>query len=199
MAKIYRDLTPWPGDFVGFSSHDSLGWLINLGTFGCPLRGLSHCGIVASHPDYDDPLLFESTTQCVLPCLFGGRAVDGVQAHRCVSRIGEYHGAVWLYRLDRPLSGWQEGKLGRFCIDHLGTGYDAIGAFRSRGAGFGWLERLLCRRPEDLHALFCSEFCAAALRECERFNTRDASKFSPNRLGRTLVGRGIHLKPVRIR
>ncbi|MCP4549647.1 MAG: hypothetical protein GY835_24595 [bacterium] len=111
----------------------------------------------------------------------------------------EYNGAVWLYRQVKPLRPTEVDKLWAFAVGHAGVDYDAIGAFRARGAGFGWLDRLLLRRKEDLTSIFCSEFVAAALRHVGLFHTANASRWSPNKLGRALLAGGKYGKPIRLK
>ena len=155
---------------------------------------MSHVEIVAKALAGDAvPLLFESTTLATEPCLITGKRTSGVQAHDLDQRIQQFPGRVWHYPLTRKLRIVQSIQLTDFCIHHVnaGTGYDALEAFRSRATPLGWLERLLLRSPENLSRLFCSEFVAAAWKECEVWNAPNASRWSPNAIARSAVRTGI--------
>lgn len=186
-----------PGDILGFSAADFLGDAINLATWGLPRWSLSHVAIVARDQQTGRMLLWESTQSCDLPCYRACRRVAGVQCHRIAERVEGYLGRVWHYRLACPLSIWEGGRLSLFVDANLSTSYDEIGAFRSREAGFGWIEARL--GEENLHALFCSEFVAAGLREACKFGCRSASRWNPNRLVRTLRAADILLEPRRLK
>ncbi len=187
-----------PAGFLGFSSCSHYGFIINLGTWGIPFWSLSHVALVAEHPDDGHLVLFESTTLDETPCLFQGRSVDGVQCHEIVPRVLRYPGKVWYYPRVNPITPEQSIKLTQFCVDHLGVAYDAVGAFRSRGAGFGWLEKRLFSH-EDLTSVFCSEFEVAAENHIGAFHTGNASKWNPNSSARAHLRRGISLKPLRLK
>lgn len=205
----YRIGEPRPGDVLGFSHGGMLGVTINLATLGVPFWGLSHVGIVTRQGDgkllYNEQsaaciellVVCESTVLAFHPCLATNRDVAGVQIQPLCRRLWSYQGKVWSYRLRRPLTAQSEEKLMQFCHSHLGKSYDAVGAFRARGAGFGWLEKRL--RSEDLSSVFCSEFAAAALRHVGVFDTDNASRWNPNALCRALVRRGVVHVPVRQR
>ncbi len=197
---------PKAGDLIGFSDPGPIGTGINLATWGIPGWGLSHVGIIADHPDYDRPLLFESTTLADSPCLITREKTRGVQAHYLWKRIDAFDGRVWHYPLATPLCqdfvpDWPYGApaLAAYVVMQLGADYDALGAFRSRGTPLGLLERLLCIHRENLASLFCSEFVAAAWRASKVWNTGNASRWSPNSLARAAVRRGVVRKPVRIK
>jgi len=194
---------PWPplraGDLIGFSSFSLAGAAINLGTWGVPFSGLSHVAIIVPHPDLPRRLaLCESTSQCDEPCLVAGKAVSGVQWHEPASRIAGYRGRAWLYPLRRTLGPKDESRLARFCLSCTGVSYDAIGALRARDLPLGWLERRLGFWRENLHALFCSELCAAALRSAAVWDPPDVSGWSPNRLCRALLDIGVVSPPIRL-
>lgn len=174
-----------------------MGFWINLGTWGIPFWSLSHVAIVAAHPNTGQPLLFESTTYCRQQCVIRNKWVQGVQAHTPDVRIGLYRGKVWHYPLRESLTVEQGVLLTESCVSYLGVGYDAIGAFRSRATPWGLLERYW--RPENLQALFCSEYCAAMEREIGVFRTGHASKWNPNSFARELQRRGIVRRPVRVK
>jgi len=196
-AALRCDSPLRPGDVVGFSSSEWTGWIINGGTWGLPLWGLSHVALVAAHPDDGRPVLFESTSLYNEPCLLQGEIVEGVQCHEIWPRVEAYRGKVWHYPRRRSISAEQSVDLTEFCMSNLGTSYDRIGAFRSRGAGFGWFEKFFL--GQDLTSLFCSEFAAVALDHIEAFYTANASKWNPNALCRALLRRGISQKPVRLK
>ena len=77
------------GDLIGFSDPGPIGTAINLATWGIPGWGLSHVAILADHPDYDRPLLFESTTLDDQPCAILGRCIHGTQAHEVEGRVNK--------------------------------------------------------------------------------------------------------------
>lgn len=193
-ARVAKSLRA--GDVLGFSACDCLGVGINLATWGLPGVGLSHVAICADHPDTGDLVLFESTSLYPVPCAIRGVVVSGLQCHAIRPRVATYRGKVWAYQLRKPLDVRQSNRLTAYCLRHLGTAYDAIGAFRSRQAGFGWLERRL--RPEDLTSIFCSEFVAAAHRHVDVFQTANASAWNPNRYCRELQARGLVHEPERL-
>lgn len=177
------------GDFIGFSGRDLMSAVINVGTLGIPFFGLSHCGIAVSDPETPDNLMiFESTTISPGPCAFTRERTSGVQAHRLPWRIENYEGKVWHYPLSRTLSEAQRGVLWRSCLDDLGKDYDYLQAFRSRSLGFGWLEKALYGK-ENLTSVYCSEFVASKYRELDVFRTGNVSRWSPNRLSRSLIER----------
>lgn len=180
-----------PGDVIGFSASDCLGWSINLATFGIPGRGLSHIAMAINF--HGDVILAESTILCKSRCVLQGKRVKGVQAHWLYDRLIGYKGRVWVYPLQHPFTQQESERATSFIMEALGKNYDAIGAYRSTGAGFGWLESLL--RVEDLSSIFCSELVAADFRAAGRFPTKDASHWSPNRLARQFLRDGIIGKP----
>jgi len=186
---------PKAGDILGFSGDSWLSAGINLATYGIPFWSLSHVGILGEHEG--EVLLFESTGLNDLPCAIQGKQVCGTQAHRLDECIEAYDGKVWHYPLCRPLRRFENRKLSAFLHKHLGKDYDAIGAFRSAGVGWSWLESKL--RPQDLSSLFCSEYCAAAHTHVGLFHTEHVSRWSPNRLVRAERRRGILLKPWRLK
>lgn len=184
------------GDVIGFTASTWLGRLINLATLGSPWAGLTHVGVVVASPS-GELVLFESTTLCDMPCLFQRRRVDGVQAHWLRQRIVAYPGKVWHYLIAKAPDGFERYTLYDWCRSRIGTPYDVTGALHARGLCCGWLiHRLL---PENLQSMFCSEFVPAALREIGRFDTLNASAWSPNALCRELVRRGTHLPARRIK
>lgn len=188
-----------PGDLIGFSGRGLLAALINLATLAVPGEGISHVGILARPPSGDDtslPLLFESTSYNKRRCALRDVHVAGLQAQHLDTRTRETRDRLWLYPLAKPLSHMQSLVLTDYCVSNLGASYDMIGALQARDVLCG---RILRRfRPESLHRLFCSEFVAAALRHAGRLRTTNASKFSPNRLVRELVRRGVHHGPAEI-
>ena len=186
---------PKTGDIVGFSGDCWLSAGINLATYGIPFFSLSHVGIVGEHRG--ELLLFESTEQNSLPCVIQGKPVSGAQAHRLDKCIEAYGGKAWLYPLYRPLYAYERKRLYTFLHKYIGMDYDAIGAFRSAGVGWSWLESRL--RREDLSSLFCSELCAAAHANIGIFRTDHVSRWNPNRLVRTERRQGILLKPWRLK
>lgn len=182
------------GDLIGFSSYDVPGFVINVATYGIPFRDLSHVAIVGK---WNGRLaLYESTMMCPLDCLYHGKPVNGVQVHSIGERIETYNGKVWHYSLNTPLNETEQQRLGKFLGRQLGKRYDALGAFRSAGIGWSWVESML--RPADLTSLFCSEYVAAALKQIGRLKTDHVSRFSPNRLGRELRRQRVVKQRVRV-
>ena len=184
-----------PGDMIGFSHRGCLGWTINLATGGVPGWGLSHVAQVIAHPEDGHPILCEATAWPSQPCIIRGVYTDGLQCHGISARVWSYPGRVWRYPLTTPLMDEQSKQLTDFAVENLGRRYDYVGAFRARGAGFGWLERRL--RKEDLRSLFCSEFVAAGWRAAGIVGWRNASAWSPNRLARAARAAAVVGKPER--
>jgi len=204
------------GDLLGFSGS---GWLsagINLLSYGIPYWDIAHVGIVAEISDDVFPVwcgphvdcnvgrytrpglyLFESTIDHDISCKLCPGVTSGVQAHYPSDSVSRSRGKVWHYPLWRELRPLESRRLTRFLIHRLGTPYDTIGAFRSAGRGFSWLESLL--RKEDLSGLFCSELCAAAHRHINLLATENISRWNPNRLLRTERKQGILRKPGRVK
>lgn len=169
-----------PGDLIGFSSWDWTGVIINLFTYGIPLVDLSHVGILAHYQG--ELALYESTTLCPIACKAQGKVVNGTQVHLLPDRISHFYGRVYHYPLLRQLSIDSEIRLSTFLASEIGRPYDFIGAFRSSGKIYSYLESLF--RDSDDSTLYCSEWCAIAHREIGIFHTRNASKWSPNALVR---------------
>lgn len=184
-----------PGDIVGFSGADFASDVINLGSFGWPRWGLSHVGILCPHEN--NLLLFESTTFNEKPCVIQNKMFSGTQAQWPRDKVFTYNGRVWLYSLRRRLRASEIQTLHKFLLGTIGTPYDMIGAFRSGGREFSRFEAML--RGENLHRIFCSEWCAAALRTVNRFGTDDASKWNPNSFTRELLSRVEVVSPVRVK
>ncbi len=186
---------PKAGDIIGFSGDSWLSAGISVATLGIPFWDLSHVGIVGEHEG--ELLLFESTTLNDSPCVIQGRSVSGVQSHRIDECVRAYRGKAWLYPLYRPLYLQESKRLSAFLIEHLGRNYDTIGAFRSGGKVFSWIESLL--RRQDFSSLFCSELCAAAFQCTGILPTDNASRWNPNRLVRTCRHRGILRRPWKLK
>lgn len=183
------------GDIIGFSGDNLISAGLCLATYGIPFWSLSHVGIIGEHSG--KLLLFESTTLNEEPCEITGKRIKGSQAHALDSRVALYNGRIWHYPLYRPLFSHERRRLNSFLIDTIGRNYDMIGAFRSGGLGFSWLESKL--REQDLHSLFCSEWCAAAHADIGILTTDNGSKWNPSRLVRTERHNGILRKPVRLK
>lgn len=197
-----------PGDIIGFSGGGHTGRLISVATLGWPFSwpvawsSLSHVGIVAPwhHSQTSDLLLFESTSLCDEPCEILGRRIIGVQAHAIGKRIRSYHdhgGVAWHYPLMQPLDVEELFRLAVFCRQSLGIGYDTRGAFDSRDLPIGRLFRAVAGR-EDLARLFCSEFCAAALRRAGAWKIANVSGLNPNRMVRRAIREGVLRYPGRL-
>jgi len=182
------------GDLIGFSHKSCLGFWINVGTLGVPFYGLSHVGMIG--PGH---MIYESTTLSTQRCAVSGKYVKGVQAHDPGSRIRNYNGRVYRYRLNVNLNKIQRTVLGRYLHRQIGVKYDTLGALRSRDLGLGTVEKWLCRRPENLNSLFCSEYLAAALDVAAIWEPDNASRWNPNRLARTLVNDKLYTPPILLR
>lgn len=184
-----------PGDIIGFAGDDWISAGISLATYGIPWWSLSHVGIMGEHDGR--LLLFESTSLAAPPCIIAGQQVSGTQAHCLDSRLESYRGKVWHYPLYRPLFTHERERLTEFLLNTLGLPYDMIGAFRSGGVGFSWVESLL--RDEDLSSLFCSEWCAAAHGDIGIFPNNNGARYSPNYFVRSERRAGILKKPRRLK
>lgn len=193
--KPRERLKPKPGDLIGFSGEALTSVLINLGSYGIPFWDLSHIGIMGEYRG--KLLLFESNVVDPEPCEITGKFFAGTQAHTLESRLKDYSGKVWHYPLKSPLYDFEVKRLNNFLADTVGIPYDQIGAFRSGGFGWSLFESFL--HEEDLSHVFCSEWCAAAHAQIGRFNTDNFSRWSPNRLARTMRRQGILAKPRRLK
>lgn len=165
------------GDIVSFSG---VGWpsiVVNLGSYGIPWLHASHIGIMGEYKG--ELLLFESTTLSNLPCVIRCEPFKGTQAVRLEDRVASYEGRIHHYPLYCELYHDEAARLNAFLIDHIGIPYDTIGAFRSGGTAWSWLESWL--REEDLSRIFCSEFCAAGHREIGMMRTDNVSSWNPNK------------------
>ena len=182
-----------PGDIIGFSSGDPIGWAINLGTLGWPFwppcwRGLTHVAVVVECTKAHASL-WESTTLCDLPCSHCGQVHNGLQCHDIPRRLESYRGSVWHYPLRVALSHSATHRLRVFAIQHHHIGYDSLGTIGSRSLCFGWLLRNFMR--ESLSSLFCSEFVAADWEAANVWDTPNVSTWNPNRLVRVATQVGL--------
>lgn len=184
------------GDVIGFSGRSWISAAINIGTYGIPLCGVSHVGIMAEAAD-GRLLLFESTTLENSPCEISHENFAGTQAHLLDDVLRIYKGKVWHYPLYRSLYQNESERLTSFLMDTIHIPYDAMGAFRSAGVGLSWIESLF--RSQDLHVIFCSEWVASALSTIGIFPTSNASRWNPNRLIRHLRWNNVICKPRRVK
>lgn len=180
-----------PGDIIAFSGYSFQSYFINAVTYGIPGFGISHVGIIGEW--HGCQLLFESTTGSALPCEVTGRPIHGTQCHELGARLREYRGKAWHYPLRQPLRSWERRALTRYLTGSLGRPYDAIGAFHAGASLFAWI--MAKCHAENTAALFCSEWCVAALRFIERFDTDHAGRWSPNAFIRECRRRAILLAP----
>jgi len=185
-----------PGDVIGFSGRSWLSAGINLATYGIPLLGISHVGIMANASD-GRFLIFESTSLEDLPCEISGDIFTGTQAHKLDDILRVYKGRVYHYPLYRPLYPSESERLTQFLMETIHIPYDKMGALRAAGVGISWIESLF--RPQDLSLIFCSEWLASALSVVGVFPTSNASRWSPNRLIRCLRWNGVLCKPRRLK
>lgn len=182
------------GDLIFFSGQGPVSDLINLGSLGIPRYHFSHVGICCYLNS--ELLVYESTSLGRPPCYRQGVPVSGVQAHPLDELLEIESAKMWVYRLRSPLYDDEEWRLLYWLEDHIGRYYDFKGAGRSGPLLLRSIASVL--RPEDLTAIFCSELCAGALNHVGRFDTWNASKYSPNRLARALRWRGLVGRPVRL-
>jgi hypothetical protein len=184
------------GDVVGFSGRSWLSAAVNVATYGIPLWGISHVGIMAKAPD-GRPLIFESTSLEDLPCEISHENFTGTQAHRLDDILRAYKGRAYHYPLYRPLYPVEDERLTEFLMETIHVPYDAMGAFRSAGIGLSWIESLF--REQSLQTIFCSEWVAAAYAVTGLHATDHVSRWNPNRLTRHLRRHGILCKPRRLK
>lgn len=184
-----------PGDVVGFSGQSWISAAINIGTYGIPLWGISHVGIMAKAPD--GRLLLWESSEDDIPCAITGKTLVGTQAHDLDDVLKLYGGRVYHYPLYRQLYPVEDTRLTQFLMDTNNTPYDLMGAFRSAGIGLSWFESLF--RQQDLSTIFCSEWVASALSTIGVFPVSNASRWNPNKLTRCLRRHGIVCKPRRLR
>ena len=184
---------PKPGDILGYSGEYWTSSFINLVTYGIPYVSISHVGIIGEYKG--ELYVFESLHEPERPCAITGDLFSGTQATR-FDDIDHYRGKVWHYPLYRDLYKHELRRQKKFLLDTLQTPYDQIGAFRSGGIGFSFVESLL--RREDLSSLFCSEWNAASHATTGILPTANSSKWSPNRFVRTERRLGILRKPYQV-
>lgn len=103
---------------------------------------------------------------------------------------------MWAYPLYRPLFDHEDKRLTEFLMATVGLSYNTIGAFRAGGIGYSWVESQL--REDNLHSLFCSEWCAAAHAEIGIFAVDNPGRWNPNLLVRAERHKGILRKPRRM-
>jgi len=184
-----------PGDVIGFSGKGLVSDAINLVTLGIPRWGLSHVGIVAIYKG--NLVIFESTTLDDEACYITGKQCAGVQAHELFHRVDLYDGRVSHYPLNRPLIGLESVRLTCFLMSFLGKSYDTIGAVRSGGVAFSYVESWL--RPSNMESIFCSELVASAHKHLGRFCPRNEISYNPNKLIRAERREGVLKTCTRLR
>jgi len=182
-----------PGDVIGFSGRNWISAGINVATFGVPLWGISHVGIVG-HWRRDS---LEVEYYPSLPTLFDSTRGHGVRSRDLYSSINSYNGRVWLYQISRPLFLNESRRLTARLNRLLGRKYDTVGAMRSGGLLTKTISALI--HGEDLTSLFCSEFVAEQLSYIGMFPTANASRWSPNHLIRKMRRMGVINPPIRIK
>jgi hypothetical protein len=183
------------GDIVSFSGDGWPSIVVNLCSYGIPWLHASHVGIMGEYKG--ELLLFESTTLSNLPCVIRGENFKGTQAVRLQDRVDSYKGSIHHYPLYRELYPDEANRLNAFLADHVHIPYDTIGAVRSGGAAWSWIESWL--RDEDLSRIFCSEFCAAGHREIGMLRTDNVSRWNPNRFIRFQRREKALVKPWRLK
>jgi hypothetical protein len=184
-----------PGDIIGFSGRSPRSDAINLLTGGIPRWSISHVGIVGRCLS-GELYLFEAT-EALNSCKIHGTWGAGFQAHRIEFAIDSYRGRVWHYPLYRRLYAHELLRLTTYLDGILGTPYDKTGAINSGGWAHSWINALI--KGQDLLELFCSEAAAAAESRIGIFPTTNASRWSPNKLVRTMRRAGLLCKPKRVK
>jgi len=185
------------GDIIGFSGRSWISAAVNVATYGIPLYGISHVGIMGHAAD-GRLLIFESTSlDGDVPCGITGKPIVGTQAHPLEDILKLYRGSAWHYPLYRSLYPGEDARLTEFLMETIGIPYDMMGAFRSAGVGLSWIESLF--RESDLRMIFCSEWVAAAYAVTGLHPTDNVSRWNPNRLCRHLRWHGILCRPRRIK
>jgi len=185
------------GDIIAFSGRSWISAAINVATYGIPLWGISHVGLLGNAPD-GRLLIFESTSlDGDIACEITGKPICGTQAHVLDFILQHYSGKAYHYPLYRPLYPNEDERLTAFLMETIQIPYDAMGALRSAGVGLSFVESLF--REQDLASIFCSELVAAAYASVGLWATDNVSRWSPNRLVRLLRRAGILLKPRRIK
>lgn len=179
---------PRVGDIITTSGTGFVSGAINIGTLGIPSYHASHIGIITEVDSRR--LIIESTSVHPMqtPCEYSGEPVKGVQLHTLEDVVAR-PGKAWVHPLTRPLYSHEAQRLRLYLFARLGSEYDLLGAARSAGVIFNALQSVL--REEDLHTLFCSELVAAALSHVGLFPTRNASRWNPNKLVRSLRRAGL--------
>jgi hypothetical protein len=183
------------GDIIGFVGNGLISAGISLASWGIPWYSVSHIGIIGRWRGRN--YLFESTALDDEPCAIRKQSFAGTKAKNLRDRIAAYHGKAWHYPLTRPLYNFEKKRLNDFLLSTLGLPYDTIGAFRAGGISWSWLESRL--RDQDLHAIFCSEWCSAAHTNIGIFHTDNASRWSPHRFVLAERRLGILGKPRRLK
>jgi hypothetical protein len=184
------------GDIIGFSGRSWISAGINIATYGLPLFGISHVGIMANASD-GRLLIFESTSLENLPCEIAHENFTGTQAHLLDDILRVYDGKAWHYPLYRSLYPNEDERLTEFLTGTIHVPYDEMGAFRSAGVGLSWIESLF--HPSNLHTIFCSEWVAAAYAVTGLHPTDNVSRWNPNRLCRNLRWHEILCRPRRLK
>lgn len=191
------------GDLIAVSGKGPISSLIQVATLSLPnvgplgrwgLAGASHVGVVSwAFPERSTsgaPLVYESTSFERPMCVRTGREnPKGVQAHY-LDEIIAGGGDVWHYPLRRPLYDHEADRLLAFLESCLGRGYDFLGAGKSGG---GLLMRSIQRLKgkEDMNMIFCSELVVRAWIALGIMVHKNAGAWSPARLVRYVLRRGI--------
>lgn len=183
-----------PGDIIGCSGKYLGSDFINVVTYGIPRWSLSHVGILA---DVDGKLLiFQSTTQCCLPCHFQKKLVSGTQAQEIGEFVATDRSRIYHYPLSRELYAHEKVRLRRSLIDDLGIKYDMLGAFRAGGRLWAGVGAHLHKQSKA--SIFCSEWCASQHSNIGIMPTANFSRWNPNSFVRRERRFGILLPPIRV-
>lgn len=193
------------GDVIAVSGKGFVSGLIQVGTLSLPnvgplgrkgWAGFSHVGIAASvySRKYGDnqTIFYESTSFDRPPCYSRNDGIEnpkGVQSHT-IDVILNGGGDVWHFPLRRPLYHDEESRLIAYLEGLIGRGYDFIGAGRSGGGVvMRAVQRLIDK--EDMGLVFCSELVVSALVKVGIMQHKNAGAWSPQRLVRYVLRRGV--------
>ena len=157
--------------------------------------GPSHVAQIAYDEEFQQFVLWESTTLCDQPDLYLKKPKQGVQAHEPFNRIYRYPGKVlrlrpspyWKFtRHDRELQQWLCKQLHAATYDYRGAGL----------SGTRLMKFTDIMPYPNYNALFCSEFCAATLMRLQRLPLDNPRKYNPAGLVRALRRTGVYSNPV---
>ena len=167
-AVQYGELRDWLRDLdlLLWSSHSTAGRFIRLGQrIGKGMEGswCSHCSLVLTVRGAGGMmhvLNLESTTESKTPDFFTRASRSGSQVNLLSHRLANYHGRVYVRRLNNRLRTPQAvARLHEIRLETSGLKYERN--WREWiGAGVGWITN-----RENREGLFCSELVAHVFQE----------------------------------